>query len=73
MLWNAILEYAQEESVRELMEGAKLVAFGDVKRHDWPGDWTPSWELFRQAWDEAIDGEYLGGGEKVTVEMELEL
>lgn len=72
MLWDAIRK-CEDESVQGLLDGAVLVAFGDVKKHDWPGGWVPSWALFKQAWNEAIDVEYLGGEERVVVEMELGL
>lgn len=72
MLWDAIRK-CEDDSVKGLLDGAVLVAFGDVKKHDWPGGWVPSWALFKQAWNEAIDVEYLGGEERVVVEMELGL
>lgn len=75
-MWDAILKFSRrddEERVKGLMEGGVLVAFGDVKKHDWPGGWIPSWALFKQAWDEAVDVEFLGGEERVVVEMELGL
>jgi hypothetical protein len=71
-LWDGI-RGCDDEEVAPLLEGMALVAYGDVQKHDWPSDWHPSWALFKQAWEEAIDDEFLVEDTKITVEMQLTL
>ncbi|SMR62911.1 unnamed protein product [Zymoseptoria tritici ST99CH_3D1] len=72
LFWDKMCA-CDDEEVLPLLEGMSLVAFGDVGRHDWAPDWHPSWALFKQAWNEAVDERVLGEGTRITVDMQLTL
>lgn len=71
-LWDGICRGMKEI---DLMQGAVLVAFAGSGKGGGgaEGSWKPSWEAFQRAWDEAVDVDWKGEGERVVVEMELRL